>query len=171
MASIESLANKGRNLAPITRGAAVTTKIGEMEFEWRGEAFKEQINEAVAVGITDGAVHVARAMKRNIGVQGPPTSLPGAFPHMDTTSLNRSISVDVATAKSLVAAAGVAREARNSETGVRVDDYALKLEFGGLGQQPRPWAVRTLREETGKLFGIIVESTARTLGGGLKGVR
>lgn len=170
MASLESLA-AGKNLAPIQSGSGVTTKIGTMEFEWRGEAFKEQIKEAVAVGITDGAVQVAKAMKRNIGFQGPPRSLPGNFPHMDTTSLNRSISVDVATAKSLIAAAGVAKEARNSETGALVDDYALKLEFGGTGQQPRPWAARTLDEEARKLFGIVVESTARALGGGLKGVR
>lgn len=172
MSSIESLAAGRQNLAP-TLNNAPTIQLGTMTLDWGGEGFKERMAEAFAIGLTDGAVIIAKQMKTNIGVQGPPRSLPGNFPHMDTQSLNNSISIDVATPAGLTAAAGVAREARNTETGALVDDYALGLEFGTRNTQPRPWALRTLIEQQRQVYMAVITGTAAALaptGGGLRGV-
>jgi len=167
MASLESLA-ASTNIAPVVSVPQVT-QIGTLELHWGGDGFKERVNAAAAVGLTDAAVVIAQAMKRNIGIQGPPRSTPGEFPHKDTQSMWNAISVDVATPSQLVAAAGIAREARNTESGVPVDDYALGLEFGTGNTQPRPWAIRTLLEEKGATFGAFSQGFAATLRGGIKG--
>lgn len=117
-----------------------------VNIQWYGEGLKAQVQEATAKGLTAAAAELSKAMKRNVGIQGPPRSLPGDFPKMETQSLRRSITFQAATPSMLAAAAGVAAGARNMVSGAAVNDYGLYLEFGTYKMAPRPWLLRSYTE-------------------------
>jgi hypothetical protein len=103
--------------------------------KWYDKEVVKLTREAVAAGLTRGAIVLQGAMKRNLGSMGNP-SQPGEYPGIRTGNMRRSISHQAATAKQLVSAAG---------TPLGFDNYPLWLEFGTSKMAARPWAMRSYR--------------------------
>ena len=103
--------------------------------KWYDREVLKLSREAVAAGLTRGAIVLQGAMIRNLGSQGNP-SAPGEYPGIDTGHMRRSISHEAATPKRLVSAAG---------TPLGFDNYPLWLEFGTSRMAPRPWGMRSYR--------------------------
>lgn len=149
--------------------------IGSLDVEWRGPEFVEHLKWAANEGLLKAADGVSKKMKENIGIQGvvperrsnltgeqsARRSYPGEFPRMESRSLRDSI--QIAQLAGLAVGIGVNKDAINVETGDRVNDYALTLEFGTAFVAARPWILRTLIEQRGNIFGTFVEETARRL--------
>jgi len=138
--------------------------VERLHLEWHGEEVKERLNEAAAAGLNAAATALRGHMSFNLSIQGPPRSLPGQFPHMDTGTLRRSLKTEKATASSLYAAAGVDATAYNE--GTLVDDYALYLEFGTMRMAPRPWILRTLDENRTEIVSTFMQAARAAMNAG-----
>lgn len=154
---------------------AVEVKLGSMTLDWRGDDFVNNVKRAAAFGVTETAGRLAEKMRLNIGIQGPPRSVPGAFPRMDTRTLRESVDSTKATPSSLVAYAGVDKSAGYNKTianyggafehgsfshsNVTANDVGLWLEFGTSKMAPRPWILRTLMENRNTLFAHFMITT------------
>lgn len=128
--------------------------MASVEVKWNGKTVSEKYNQAIADGLTAGAIFLQRAITRNISTPSPPTSKPFNFPHKDTGNLKRSISFKAATTASLYSAAGVSAKDQTENT------YALFLEFGTSKMAPRPFLMRSLVENY-RQIGNVVNATAR----------
>ena len=100
---------------------------------WNPEAFERKLEAAGNDAVFAGARVMEKQAAVNIGVQGPPRSLPGNFPHKDTQNLWNSITS--------------ARLPRSGSTlwaafGTSVF-YGKLLEFGTAKMEPRPWIMRS----------------------------
>lgn len=104
--------------------------------KWHDADVMKLTREAVAAGLTRGAIVLQGAMKRNLGSQGNP-SAPGEYPGIRTDHMRSSMSYSAATPARLVSAAG---------TPLGFDNYPLWLEFGTAKMAARPWAMRSYRE-------------------------
>lgn len=111
--------------------------------KWHGDALTRDVRRAAERGVKAAALHLKEKLQINIGVVGPPRSLPGDFPHVDTGELQDS-AVAIADAKNL------------SWRVVMTAPHATFLEFGTSTMAPRPFGRRTMEEEKDTLSQIIV---------------
>ena len=126
---------------------------------WTPEEFVADAREAVAAGLTAGAMELASEMRRNMGSEGGgvigkggksgkrniyAAAPPGHFPGIRTGQLRRSIMHTDATAKDLTASAG-------SASG-KQDRYGLWLEYGTSKMAARPWILRSFNRAKDKVF-------------------
>jgi len=128
-----------------------------VKVEWNGKKLAKKYREALADGLTAGAIYLQGEMKQNLS--GPSPSLPGEYPGKDTGNLRRSITFSAASPDKLVSAAGVSAAKTTENT------YALYLEFGTSKMQARPFLVRTLVEKEFKVSDVIISTARRSLDG------
>jgi len=161
-----------------------TVNIGSVSVQWGGPEFKKKVDAAAVKGLEAAATHLRLKMRANLTVQGYPVarrSRPGEFPRMDTTSLVKSITATRASESNLSVGVGVRANAMNdginqyisnvhSHHGgpTPVNDYALWLEFGTKNMAPRPFMLRTLLEESDKLFTVFSQTFTANLSAGPK---
>lgn len=99
--------------------------------------FTAAVRKTVWAGLADhldsGANLYAQEVRDKLGIQGPPRSLPGEPPHMDT--------------QALIAGFGHQIDRANLIAVIGADvDYALDLELGRANMAPRPYIRGTLIE-------------------------
>jgi hypothetical protein len=102
-----------------------------MKVRWDGPQFRRKLTARLGSNLGDAGALLVSEIQANIGIQGPPPSLPGEFPHRDTGELQASFHFRVDTAN----------------LGVRVmtdSDHFLAMELGTGRVAARPHAVRTL---------------------------
>lgn len=102
-----------------------------MKVKWNGTQFRRELTGRIVRNLGDAGELLVTEIQANIGIQGPPPSLPGEFPHRDTGELQASFHFAVDTAN----------------LGVRVmtdSDHFLAMEMGNGRVAARPHAVRTL---------------------------
>lgn len=59
--------------------------------KWRGEQVKQSVRRLIASRLEDAAEYAAAQVRQNIGVQGPPASLPGEYPRRASGELQAGI--------------------------------------------------------------------------------
>lgn len=103
---------------------------------WHGDAIKQKLRVAATARVEAATAHLQASARENIGVQGPPRSTAGNFPHRDKGRLQASV------------------QATQGETETQVFGdvgsslpYAGYLEHGTDRMEPRPWLARTLQEQ------------------------
>jgi hypothetical protein len=102
-----------------------------MKVRWDGPQFRRKLTARLGSNLGDAGALLVSEIQANIGIQGPPPSRPGEFPHRDTGELQASFHFQVDTAN----------------LGVRVMtdvSYSVELELGTGRVAARPWASRTL---------------------------
>lgn len=107
-----------------------------MGSNWHGDDFFNGVVDRITKNVGKAANGVRDYAKQLIGIQGPPRSLPGEPPHMDTTRLMNSVEVIGPAAQNDLVFASI---------GTSVP-YGKYLEFGTTHTAARPWLVRSLRE-------------------------
>lgn len=123
--------------------------------DWYGDEWLERQKAAYTVRVNDAGENLAEAMRTQISVQGPPRSLPGDPPHMDTTALHESIEVIPGEEGDLIFAS----------IGTAIF-YGILLEYGRSNCAPRPWLLRTLLQEQDAIMARIA-GEVDTGGGGI----
>lgn len=118
---------------------------------WNGDRIERGMREGAESGVKAAALHLKAKLQENLGTQGPPRSLPGNFPHMDTGELH-----DTTTA--------VADLKRLSWRVVMRAQHAIHLEFGTVNMAPRPFARRTMDEEKATLSKIVQDHIKPAIG-------
>jgi hypothetical protein len=101
-----------------------------MKVKWDGPQFRRKLTARLAGNLGDAGALLVSEIRANIGIQGPPPSRPGEFPHRDTGELQASFHFRVDTAN----------------LGVRVMTdvpWSQDLEFGTGRMAARPFQVRT----------------------------
>lgn len=102
-----------------------------MKVNWHGKQFGRTLFSRIGGNLGDAGALLTDEIQANIGIQGPPRSQPGDFPHRDTGELQASFHFAVDTAN----------------LGVRVMtdvSYSLDLEFGTGRMAARPFMARSL---------------------------
>jgi hypothetical protein len=102
-----------------------------VKLDWYGDALQRAVNDKLVDGLDKAGVRVRDEMTLLIGVEGPPRSLPGRPPHIDTGNLIGSIDFITDSVQLEVM------------IGTTVD-YAMDLEEGTATMSPRPFLVRAL---------------------------
>lgn len=136
-------------------GAKVVTRYNArgstLTLRWNGEQLVRETHRAAAEGVFEAALIVKEQLQINIGIMGPPRSLPGDFPHVDTSELQDSVKVH--------------GSSRNLEARVIVEaDYARPLEFGHGSVAPRPFMLRTLEQAKKEAARAIINAIRRGYG-------
>lgn len=105
----------------------------KVRIAWNGDKLVKETERGAAEGVFEAATLVKEQMQINVGIVGPPRSLPGEFPHIDTKELWESIKI---------------RGSRKKlEARVVVEaPYALALEFGHGSVAPRPFILRSMEQ-------------------------
>lgn len=136
---------------------------------WNGPAVLDKIGSVFTSRLTAAAVSVCAHMKQVTGIQGPPRSLPGNAPHMDSMELNRRIDYSItrsgmsATAKmgSPVKQAGFmefgtgARSARSQHASGGQQVFHYGTPTMGAGVAPRPWCLSSLLDQKNQVRGLL----------------
>jgi hypothetical protein len=102
-----------------------------MKVRWDGPQFRRKLTARLGSNLGDAGALLVSEIQANIGIQGPPPSRPGEFPHRDTGELQASFHFQVDTAN----------------LGVRVMtdvSYSVELELGTGRVEARPFLARTL---------------------------
>ena len=123
--------------------------------KWNGKQLADRYEQAIADGLTAGAIYLQREITRNLGYPSP--SMPFEYPGKDTGNLRRSITFSAATPGSLVAAAGVSANNPTENT------YGLHLEFGTSKMLPRPFLMRTLVDNYAAISSVVVATARRRM--------
>lgn len=101
-------------------------------------ALKQALYAHLADNLGAGAELLRASIQYNIGIQGPPRSSPGEFPHRETGELQESF-FDELDADGLVARVG-------SDS-----DHVLAMEFGSGNVAARPHIIPTLIEHADEI--------------------
>jgi len=97
---------------------------------WNGEGTRKHALRSSQWATDKRAEMVAEAIKENISVPSPPSSMPHEFPHMLSGELHQSIQTESC-------GMGVSRVLSDAR-------HALELERGSRKKEPRPFFVPTL---------------------------
>jgi hypothetical protein len=120
-----------------------------MSSTWNGDAFFAGVRERISTNVGKAANSLRDSAKKLISIQGPPRSLPGEPPHIDTGRLIASVQ-----------AIGPAEQGDVIFATVGTDVfYGRLLEFGTRRVAARPWLVRSLRENQQSLGKIMTTGT------------
>jgi hypothetical protein len=144
---------------------------------WRGEEVFQAFRAGFAQRVAAAAGHLVAKMKEKTGIQGPPPSLPGNPPHMDSTELNATIGFELRVEETSIEACvgSPAPQAGWMELGTQPHESrgtagpgsSQKKSAGHPGVAPRPWCLSTLVEEKETTRAIIAEgadTSANTTG-------
>lgn len=115
---------------------------------WNGDFIKERLRIECTQRIATAAAQLQDAAKQNIGIQGPPRSTAGNFPHRDTGNLQENVvAIHGETASQVFASVGTSVP------------YGPHLEFGTEKMAARPWLKRTTEEQR---TSVVETLTAKT---------
>jgi hypothetical protein len=119
---------------------------------WRGEEVFRAFRAGFAQRVAAAAENLVVKMKEKTGIQGPPPSLPGNPPHMDSTELNATIGFDIEEGETSI-------EARVGSPAPQAGWMELGTQPHGNhpGVAPRPWCLSTALEEKDTTRAIIAE--------------
>lgn len=117
-----------------------------MSFYWDGDAFLAGFCAKMTTNVASAANLVKDKMKQLTGIQGPPRSVPGEPPHMDTTELNKTIAVIGPADDGDMIIASIGSPV----------PQAAYMEYGTRRVAARPWASRALRESQQAVVSVIV---------------
>ncbi len=92
-----------------------------------------------------GANFLVDRVKANISVSGPPASVPGEYPHVDTGDLKANVHAKVNARRALV-----------------ISD----LDYSEAVEDKRPFMQRTYEESKKELYDVMIASGRRVMGGG-----
>jgi hypothetical protein len=104
-----------------------------MRVRWFGRQATDQLRRHLFNYMREAGKHLLSDVRKEFSVPGPPRSLPGDAPHIDTSALIQSYFVDVAM--------------NSTEMAFRVGatvPYVVALELGTSRMAPRPHLVPTL---------------------------
>lgn len=118
---------------------------------WNGDKLIRETERAAAEGVFEAATIVREQVKINIGVVGPPRSLPYEFPHIDTQELWDSIKIRGSRSR---LEARVIAEA----------EHAILLEMGTRHMAPRPFMAQSLEQARPAATRAIVNAIKRGYG-------
>lgn len=112
-----------------------------MSSSWQGDEFFESVRGQIRANLATAADVLKADLKETIGIQGPPRSVSGEAPRMDSQDLYKSIRVAGPTdnGDSITAQAGTDLY------------YGAKLEL----EMNRPWLASTLYANEKKYVAII----------------
>lgn len=144
--------------------------MSSVRLDWHGDEFKKVAREGVAVGLNKAAVIAQDRAIVNFGTSGGGVvsktkkgrnvyapSPAGGFPGIRTGTLRRSVNVDLASPKDLVARVG---------TNLK---YGRMLEEGTRDMPARPWLFRSVNPVKAKMLNKLVDAAtnhiARKFGG------
>ncbi len=117
----------------------------------------DSVREAIAAmmdrRLARAGEYLQSRMRYAISIPGPPRSLPGESPHIDTSDLIESIAVVGVVAADV----GDLFEAQKVLVGSPLI-YSGYLEFGTMRMAPRPFVLRTLNEQIGAVLDIMTGS-------------
>ena len=82
------------------------------------------------------APDLAQALRNNVGIQGPPTSRPGEFPHKDTSRMHDAIDYEIREdSREIYALVGIIHWS-----------YTVVEFYPAILESTRPWLGPTLKE-------------------------
>lgn len=125
-----------------------------VKITWHGRELSQLIRNTMGDRLQVAADELAGEIHNRITqAQSPPTSAPGAYPHMDTGAL----------------AAGLYTEVDRSNLSALVanrEDHALYLELGTSRMAPRPHMRRTMADMRNRIYQILAAPIPALFGPG-----
>jgi hypothetical protein len=117
-----------------------------MGTDWHGDSFFEAVRDRISANVAKAANELRTDMRILIGIQGPPRSVPGESPHMDTQALRDSVEM---------IGPAVQGDLIFSSVGTALF-YGAILEL----QMNRPWLSRGLHNNEAKIAATIIGAEA-----------
>jgi hypothetical protein len=117
----------------------------KLKIKWNGPKVAAAANAAALAGLEAGGEELVRMIRRNIGVQGPPSSAPGEFPHKLSGEL----------------AAGIGMTVNRSRKTVSIYSSA---PHGPIVEETRPHIRRTYRESKATLRRVVLDTSQQKFG-------
>lgn len=108
--------------------------VGAHNVTWYSDELTQEVKDGANRGLKKAVEHLKERLVSNVGTLGPPRSLPGGFPHIDSGELHGSFKTKQNKRK------------LTARVGTNVE-HAHYLEFGTENMAPRPFLNRTLQEE------------------------